>query len=70
MGKGQGEQIERRWERVECCNTFKDENGTEVKIELKTECSTQEEMRKTLSFIAQSSHRFYLEVADKINSTL
>lgn len=55
---------------MEYCNTFKDENGTEVKIEIKIECSTQEEMRKTLSFIAQSSHRFYLEAADKINSML
>lgn len=55
---------------MEYCNTFKDENGTEVKIELKTECSTQEEMRKTLSFIAQSSHRFYLEAGDKIKKTM
>lgn len=55
---------------MEHCNTFKDKNGLEVRIELKTECSTQEEMRETLSFIAQSSHRFYLEVADKINSML
>lgn len=51
-------------------SVFKDDQGTEVEIKIKAECPTYESMRKTLSFIAQSSHKFYLEAAEKINSTL
>lgn len=43
---------------------------TEIEIKIKTECLNQEEKEKTLSFIAQSSHGFYLQIADKINNTL
>ncbi|MFR3250567.1 MAG: hypothetical protein ACLTQL_05620 [Eisenbergiella sp.] len=35
---------------------------------IKAEYLTNEDKRKILSFIAKSSHRFYLEVAEKINS--
>lgn len=45
-------------------------SNTKTEIEIKTECLNQEEKEKTLSFIAQSSHRFYLQVADKINNTI
>lgn len=50
--------------------TFKGENGAEIEFKLKAECSAYEEMRNILSFVAQSSHKFYLEVAEKINSKL
>ncbi len=49
---------------------FKNEDGTEVEMKIKTECTNREEMRNTLSFISQSSHRFYLDVAEKINNKL
>lgn len=55
---------------MEYKNTFKNEQGVELEIRIKAECPTDESMRKTLSFIAQSSHKFYLEVAEKISSTL
>lgn len=50
--------------------TYKDEQGIEMEIRIKAECLTGENIRKTLSFIAQSSHRFYLEVAEKISNKL
>lgn len=50
--------------------TFVGENETEIQFKIETVCSTSEEMRNTLSFMAQSSHRFYLELAKKINSVL
>lgn len=50
--------------------TFMSENGTEIQFKIETVCSTSEEMRNTLSFMAQSSHRFYLELAEKISSML
>lgn len=49
---------------------FKAENGTELKMEITAECSTDEEMRETLSFIALSSHQFYLQAGRKISSKL
>ncbi len=55
---------------VEYGKIFKDGNGTEVEIKIKTECSTHEEMRNTLSFMAQSSRTFYLEVAKEISNML
>lgn len=55
---------------IEYSNIFRNETGTEVELKVKTECSTQDEMKEALSFIAQSSHQFYLEVAEKINSRL
>lgn len=50
--------------------TYKGEQGMEMEIRIKAECLTDENICKTLSFIAQSSHRFYLEVAEKINNKL
>ena len=55
---------------TEYSNTYHSEDGTEVEIKIKAECPTQDDVRKALSFMAQSSHRFYLEAAEKINSTL
>lgn len=49
---------------------FKTKNGTEVKMEITTECSTDKEMRETLSFIACSAHQFYLQAGRAISSTL
>lgn len=51
-------------------NTYSNEDGVLVEITMKAECPTQDDARKALSFMAQSSHRFYLETAEKINSTL
>lgn len=51
-------------------NVITDGNGTEVEIKMKTECLTEEDMRRSLGFMAQSSHRFYLEMAEKIKSRL
>ena len=54
---------------IEYGNSYKNENGTiEIELKIKTECSTKEEIRDTLSFYAQKSRRFYLEIAEKINS--
>lgn len=55
---------------VEHDMSFKNEDGTEVVIKMKTDCHTKDEMCKAVSFMAQSSHKFYLEMAEKINSTL
>lgn len=55
---------------MEYSKIFRNENGAEVEFRVKAECSTKEEMRKALSFIAQSSHQFYLETAETINSKL
>lgn len=46
------------------------DTNTEIEIKIKTECLTQEEKEKTLSFMAQSSHKFYLNLANIINNTL
>lgn len=51
-------------------NIFKGENGEELKMAIKTDCSTKQEMRDTISFIAKSARQFYLQTAEKINSTL
>lgn len=55
---------------IEYSNIYTNEDGTEVEIKVKTECVTSDEMKQTLSFIAQSAHKFYLEIAEKINNTL
>ena len=55
---------------TEHSNVYRSEDGTEVEIKIKAECPTQDDARKALSFMAQSSHRFYLETAEKIKSTL
>lgn len=47
---------------------FADENGTEVEIKMKTECQSSGEIRQALSFMAKSSRKFYLKVAEKLNS--
>lgn len=51
---------------MEYSNTYRDADGTEVEIKIKTKSSTLEERRRTLSFMAQSSHKFYLEMAKKL----
>ena len=55
---------------VEYSNIFKSEDGTEVEIKMKTDCHTQEELNAAISFMAQSSRKFYLQVAEKISNTL
>ena len=52
----------------EYSNTYKDENGTEIEIRLKTERPTDTYMRETLRFIPSCSQSFYLEVAEKLNN--
>ena len=54
---------------TEYSNTYHSEDGTEVEIKIKAECPTQDDVREALSFMAQSSHRFYLETAEKIIRT-
>ena len=41
------------------------QDGTEVEIKMKTGCKTANDMRKSLGFMAQCSHQFYLEAAEK-----
>jgi len=55
---------------VKHSKTFKNEKGAKVEFKMKSECSTPEEMRETLRFMAQSAHGFYLEIAEKFNSSL
>lgn len=55
---------------LEHSNTFRNENGVEVEFKIKAEHTAIKEMQKTLSFLAQSSHSFYLETANKINNML
>lgn len=55
---------------MEYKNVFKSEDGAELEMTIKADCSTKEEMQKTVSFIAQSARKFYLQTAEKINSTL
>lgn len=54
---------------MEYTETFKDDNGTEVQITMKTDCRTENERKEAISFMAQSSRRFYLQVAGKISNT-
>ena len=54
----------------EYSNVFSNGNGIAVEFRIKAEHFAINEMQKTLSFLAQSSHRFYLETADKINNML
>ena len=51
-------------------NIFTSEDGIQVEMKIKTEHSSGAEMEKMLSFLAQSSHRFYLEAAEKISNML
>lgn len=51
---------------MEYSNTFRDADGTEVEIKIKTKSSKPEEKRRTLSFIAKVSHQFYLDAASKL----
>lgn len=55
---------------VEYCAHLDGSTGTVVEFKIKTECHSDNEMREALSFLAQQSHRFYLEAADKIKCTL
>lgn len=49
---------------------FKNEKGIVLEMTIKADCITSEEMRETISFIAQSSQKFYLHMADKIKNML
>lgn len=65
-----GSSIFKKGRKMEYSNIFKDGNGTEVEITVKTDCHTQNEMNAAISFMAQSARKFYLQLAEKINSTL
>ena len=41
--------------------SFKSENGTETAFQVETSCSVQEDLERSLQFIAQSVRRFYPE---------
>ncbi len=56
--------------KLEYKNVFESEDGAVLEMTIKAECSTKEEMNKTISFIAKSARKFYLQTAEKINSTL
>ena len=59
----------KRWDRrMEYGNVFRDADGNELEIKIKTKSSNSEEKCKTLSFIAKTSHRFYLEVANQLEN--
>ena len=47
---------------------FKNEKGIVLEMTIKADCITSEDMRETISFIAQSSQKFYLPMAEKINN--
>lgn len=47
---------------------FKNEKGIVIEMTIKADCITSEEMRETISFIAQSSRKFYLHIAEKIKN--
>lgn len=47
---------------------FKNEKGIVLEMTIKADCITSEDMRETISFIAQSSQKFYLHMAEKINN--
>lgn len=49
---------------------FKNEKGIVLEMTMKADRITSEEMRETISFIAQSSRKFYLHMAEKISNTL
>lgn len=53
---------------MEYSEKFTDKNGTEVEIKMKTECLSSVEIREALRFMAESSRKFYLRVAEKVNS--
>lgn len=55
---------------IEHRKIFENKDGTKVEIKMETDCHTKEEMCKAVSFMAQSSHEFYLEMAEIINSKL
>lgn len=61
-----------RWEveKVEYKNIFKSEDGAVLEMKIKADCPTQEDMHKTISFVAKSARKFYLQVAEEINNTL
>lgn len=48
---------------MEYSRTFEGDQGVGLEMKVKVECFTEESMRETLSFIAQSSHKFYLDTA-------
>lgn len=55
---------------MEYTKTIKSEDGTEVEFRIKAECHSLEEMNESLSFLARTAHRFYLETATSIKNDL
>ena len=53
---------------MEYSEKFTDKSGAEVEIKMKAECSSSGEIREALRFMAESSRKFYLHVAEKINN--
>lgn len=49
---------------------FKSDDGAVLEMTIKADCHTKEEMQKTVSFIAKSARKFYLQTAEKISSML
>ncbi len=47
---------------------FKNEKGIVLEMTIKADCITSDEIRETISFIAQSARKFYLHMAEKINN--
>ena len=50
--------------------SFKSENGTETAFQVETSCSVQEDLERSLQFIAQSVRRFYPEAGKAMNEQL
>ena len=53
---------------AEYSDTYQNEDGVVVEIKIKAECSSEEDMRKALAFMAQSSHNFYLEAGNTLRT--
>lgn len=51
---------------TEYSNAYQNEDGVEVEIKIKAECSSEEDLRKALAFMALSSRRFYLEAGNSL----
>lgn len=67
---GQKDEYKERGGIMEYIDVFKNKDGTEVEIKMKTECHTQDELDAAISFMAQCSRKFYLQAAEKISSML
>lgn len=47
---------------------YRNEDGIEVEIKIKAECISEEDLRKALAFMAQSSRSFYLEAGNVLKT--